>query len=93
MGRMIVNRSEQEIVLVDIAILPPHRNGGIGTQLVRDLIDEANRFGKTVRLHVLARSEAVRMYERFGFLKTDDDGTYLEMKWAAPREVTVDLNR
>jgi ribosomal protein S18 acetylase RimI-like enzyme len=92
-GRMLVDRSGQEIVLVEIAIMPPHRNGGIGTQLVRELIDEARGLGKTVRLHVLARSAAVRLYERLGFAKTDDDGTYLEMRWAAPREVPVDLTR
>jgi ribosomal protein S18 acetylase RimI-like enzyme len=92
-GRMLVDRSHQEIVLVDISILPPHRHGGIGSQLVRDLIDEARGLGKTIRLHVLARSAAVRLYERLGFSKTDDDGTYLEMRWQAPREVPADLTR
>jgi GNAT superfamily N-acetyltransferase len=82
-GSMLVNRGEREITLVDIALLPEHRNAGIGMQLVRALLDEAAAAKKPVRLHVFATSAAVRMYERLGFSKTDDDGTYLEMIWVS----------
>ena len=78
-GRMLVDRSEQEIVLVDIALLPEHRNAGIGTRLVQSLLDEAVRTGKSVRLHVVTTNPAVRLYERLGFSTADDNGSYLEM--------------
>lgn len=81
-GRMLVDRNEQEIVLVDIALLPEHRNAGIGTRLVQSLLDEAVRTGKSVRLHVVTTNPAVRMYERLGFSTADDNGSYLEMNWA-----------
>ena len=80
-GAMLVDERERETVLVDIALLPEHRNAGLGTQLVRALMDEAAGSGKVVRLHVLGTSAAVRFYERLGFSKTSDDGTYLEMTW------------
>jgi GNAT superfamily N-acetyltransferase len=79
-GRMLVDRNEQ-IVLVDIALLPEHRNAGIGTRLVQSLLDEAVRTGKSVRLHVVTTNPAVRMYERLGFSTADDNGSYLEMNW------------
>ncbi len=34
-GRLIVNRSPDEILLMDIALLPEQRNAGIGTALIR----------------------------------------------------------
>ena len=81
-GRMLVDRSEQEIiVLVDIALLTEYRNTGIGTRLVQSLLDEAARTGKSVRLHVVTTNPAVRMYERLGFSTADDNGSYLEMHW------------
>jgi len=80
-GRMMVNRADREITLVDVALLPEYRNLGIGTKLVRALTDEASRLGKIVRLRVLEGNAAIRVYERLGFARTNDDGTYLEMKW------------
>lgn len=80
-GRILVERNEAEILLRDVALLTAYRNAGVGSRLVRDLIKEADAAGKPLRLHVLATSPAVRLYERLGFCRTGDDGTYLEMKW------------
>ena len=80
-GRILVERNEKEILLRDIALLTAYRNGGVGSRLVRDLITEAGVAGKPLRLHVLATSPAVRLYERLGLCRTSDDGTYLEMMW------------
>jgi GNAT superfamily N-acetyltransferase len=44
--------STPKLVLVDIALLPEHRNAGIGTRLIRRLMDEAALAGKPVRPHV-----------------------------------------
>jgi ribosomal protein S18 acetylase RimI-like enzyme len=84
-GTMLVDKQERDIALVDIALLPEHRNAGLGTQLVKALMNEAASGGKIVWLHVLATSAAVRFYERLGFKKTGDDGTYLEMTWQPAR--------
>ena len=81
-GRMLVDRNEKQIVLVDIALLLEHRNAGIGTRLVQSLLDEAARTGRSVRLHVVTTNPAVRMYQRLGFATADDNGSYLEMNWA-----------
>jgi ribosomal protein S18 acetylase RimI-like enzyme len=78
-GTMLVETREREIALVDIALLPQYRNAGLGTLLVKALMDEAASQQKTIRLHVLTTSAAVRFYERLGFRKTGDDGAYLEM--------------
>jgi len=80
-GRMIVERSAGEILLMDIALLPEQRNAGIGSGLVQDLMAEAGQAGKTVRLHVEFFNPALRLYERLGFVKIGEAGIYFEMEW------------
>ena len=80
-GRIIIDRSGDEILLMDIALLPVYRNTGIGTRLVRDIQDEAQAKGFPVHLHVEAFNRAVHLYERLGFIKTGEEGIYLKMEW------------
>jgi ribosomal protein S18 acetylase RimI-like enzyme len=81
-GRLLVDRSDTNILLRDIALLTEFRNMRIGSRLVQELINEATSAGKPIQLHVLASSPAVRLYERLGFRQTGSDGTYLEMEWS-----------
>ncbi|HEY6691752.1 MAG TPA: GNAT family N-acetyltransferase [Solirubrobacteraceae bacterium] len=76
-GRLYVYRGETEIRIVDIALLPEHRSGGIGTALLRELLDEADAAGKRVTIHVERFNPALRLYERRGFAVAEDKGVYL----------------
>jgi len=76
-GRLYVHRGESEIRIVDIALLPEHRGGGVGTALLRDLLDEADAAGKCVTIHVERFNPALRLYERLGFAVAEDKGVYL----------------
>ena len=82
-GRMMVDRNESSILLRDIALLTEHRNAGIGSRLIQDLMKEAAAAGKPIELHVVFTSPAVRLYERLGFRSTSaaPEAAYLEMKW------------
>ena len=80
-GRMLVDESEIEIILIDIALLPEHRKSGIGTQLLKELLDRAVAARKPVTLHVLKSNPALRLYERLGFLRVNDDSMYFEMRF------------
>lgn len=79
-GRLIVAREDGEIRLADIALLPAHRGAGIGARLIGDLLAEAARVGRPVRLHVARDNRARRLYERLGFTPVADDGVYLLME-------------
>lgn len=80
-GRIMIDRGEAEILLRDIALLTEYRNAGIGSRLIQELMNEAAAAGKPIRLHVVASSAAVRLYERLGFCRTGPEAAYLEMKW------------
>lgn len=83
-GRLYVHRRADELRLVDIALLPVHRNAGIGTMLVKGLLAEAAAGGKPVRIHVEMFTAALRLYERLGFSKVGDNGVYYLMEWSPP---------
>ena len=83
-GRILIDRSGTEIVLVDVALLPALRGRGIGTGLLRDLLDEAAEAGRAVRLKVLLTNPARRLYERLGFVGLGNDGVYEQMEWCLP---------
>jgi ribosomal protein S18 acetylase RimI-like enzyme len=78
-GRLYLWRRPNQIQLVDIALLPQYRNSGIGTALVRDLVESADRAGLPIELHVEGHNPAMRLYERFGFQKVEDEGVYWRM--------------
>jgi GNAT superfamily N-acetyltransferase len=80
-GRMVVNRAEDEFLLVDIALLPAHRGRGIGTALIKGLLREAAAANKPVRLSVIKGQRAFQLYHRLGFAKTGEDGLRDQMEW------------
>jgi GNAT superfamily N-acetyltransferase len=79
-GRLSVARWEDELRLVDIALLPPYRNTGIG--ILRDVLAEAAVAQKPVRIHVEKFNPALRLYARLGFAPMEDKGVYLFMEWS-----------
>ena len=87
-GRMVVNRSAAEILLVDIALLAEHRNHGIGTVLIQRLADEAWNSGRPLRLSVIKGHRAGRLYQRLGFTKTGGSDMRDEMEWRAQDNYT-----
>jgi ribosomal protein S18 acetylase RimI-like enzyme len=82
-GRLLVHESDREITLVDIALMPEHRNLGIGAGLIQQLLNRAVAAKKPVRLHVLKSNPALNLYERLGFLRTGDQSMYFEMTFNA----------
>lgn len=77
-----------ETVLMDIALVPAVRGQGIGTRLVRKVLDDALVKGHRVSLHVEPDNPARKLYERFGFVKIDSTPSYDEMMWQAPPAIS-----
>ncbi len=73
-GRVMTMRMETVDRYIDLAILPEYQSLGIGTRIIKDLLDESARAGLPARLHVLKTSRAAQLYERLGFSTVDDDG-------------------
>jgi ribosomal protein S18 acetylase RimI-like enzyme len=89
-GRLWVERTREEIHLLDIALLPWAQRRGVGTSLVRELIEEARASGKRLRHMIYKMNEgARRLYERLGLKVTGEaGGAYLQMEWRADDEAS-----
>src|SRR6202023_2868940 len=75
-GRILVNRGPDFALLVDIALLTEHRNLGIGTRLLQELIEQSEKTGIPIRLQVMKTNPAQHLYERLGFVKAGEDELY-----------------
>jgi GNAT superfamily N-acetyltransferase len=83
-GRIWVGRTPEQIRLLDIALLPAAQNKGVGTALLRALIEEARASRKKLRHMVFVLNpDATRFYERLGFVPIEDLGAYVHMEWRA----------
>jgi ribosomal protein S18 acetylase RimI-like enzyme len=81
-GRLYVARWEDEIRIVDIALLPDFRGRGLGTALLERLIAEADAAGKPLSIHVEMNNPARPLYERLGFVEAGEFGVYVLMRRA-----------
>jgi GNAT superfamily N-acetyltransferase len=79
-GQLIVDRSTDEIRVVEIALLPAFRHLGIGTVLVRSLFEEADAKHLPVRCHVVQDDDARGFWEHVGFLEQGLDGVHVAME-------------
>ncbi len=81
-GRLYLDRREDEYRLIDIALMLQHRRKGLGGRLLADLLAEARSVEKLVRIHVERNNPALRLYERLGFRPIEDHGVYFLMEWS-----------
>ena len=72
-GRLYVDRTEKEIRVIDIALLPTCRGQGIGTRLMLRLINEATLLQRPLRLRVRPENPACQWYLKLGFHILDED--------------------
>jgi ribosomal protein S18 acetylase RimI-like enzyme len=85
-GRIVVDRPGDRLHIVDQAIASALRNRGLGSTIMRTLMDEANLAGQMVRLKVAAANQgAMRLYGRLGFVPIVTEPLYVEMQWPAPQ--------
>jgi ribosomal protein S18 acetylase RimI-like enzyme len=75
-GRLYLNRGPSELRIVDIALLPEHRNVGIGTRLLREVLADADAARVPTTIHVEKPNRALRLYTRLGFTPIQDVGAY-----------------
>jgi ribosomal protein S18 acetylase RimI-like enzyme len=79
-GRLYVDRRPDAIHVIEIALLPEHRGRGVGSELLRALIEEGVRTARPVTLNALRSSAALSLYRRLGFEVVRADDVYLKLE-------------
>ncbi len=89
LGRFYVRQMPYtEIRVMDIAILPAHRGKGVGKQLFKQTMDQAQKTDHRVSIHVDQNNPSHGFYENLGFGFVQVDGIYDLMVWPA-KETTL----
>jgi ribosomal protein S18 acetylase RimI-like enzyme len=80
-GVLTLEERQTEVFLGQIYILPAYQNQGIGTRLIRSVLDDAFAQELPVALRVLkSNPSARRLYERLGFEESDETETHHIMR-------------
>jgi ribosomal protein S18 acetylase RimI-like enzyme len=82
-GRLYIDRQPDEIHIIDIALLPEYRRGGLGTALLREVLEEGRASNRKVTIYVENFNPARHLYDRLGFRHVDTNGVYHLMEWRA----------
>jgi GNAT superfamily N-acetyltransferase len=79
-GLMKVSRDGRDWILIQIQLTQVSRGQGLGTQLIKSVIDEARKAGASLSLGVLKANPAVRLYQRLGFTVVEEGIHSYEMR-------------
>ncbi len=82
-GLLKVARDGENWDLIQIQIAPQRQGQGLGSVILRKLLDEAVRSQATVTLSVLKANPARRLYERFGFRIVGENDQAYDMQFGA----------
>ncbi len=78
-GRLYLDRRADEYRLIDLALLPQFRGLGIGSSLLKAVVQESEEQGFPVSLHVEKHNPILDYYRRIGFRIAEDRGAYFYM--------------
>lgn len=84
-GRLYYLAGAEELRLMEMTLVPGERSRGLGTAIVRSLLEIADARGLAVTLHVETFNPARNLYSRLGFTAGEANGIYLPMRREAIR--------
>jgi RimJ/RimL family protein N-acetyltransferase len=82
-GRLYLDRAGC-LHILDITIAPAHRNAGIGSEVLRRILAEADRERKPVSIYTESFNPSMRFFERLGFLVKSVDGFLVLLERPTP---------
>lgn len=84
-GVLVLERKENEIFIALLEIKPSYQGRGIGTAIVRQIIEEGQSQNLPIILHVLRSNIRARyLYERLGFAVNEEQKFRYQMIYPAP---------
>jgi ribosomal protein S18 acetylase RimI-like enzyme len=76
-GRLYLDRTGEKFHILDITLLPEHRNRGAGSFLLGQIMAEAKEAGKPVSIFVETYNPSLRLFQRLGFTPIQQEGFHL----------------
>lgn len=83
-GALAIERRPGQIHLDTVEIAPEYQGRGLGSALIRTVLEEAWKKGASVTLQVNRANRSRRLYERLGFTETGQTPTHYHMRASPP---------
>jgi ribosomal protein S18 acetylase RimI-like enzyme len=82
-GRVYVDRSAQGLHILDITILPQYRRLGIGSTVLRRLMQEASAgaAAKPVTIYIESFNPSQSLFRKLGFEAVSESGFHQLLRW------------
>lgn len=84
-GRFYVEEWPSQFRIIDITLHPHFCGRGIGSLLIKRLMQQAIEKRKNISIHVEQNNPALRLYGRLNFEKIDELNIYNLMEWKPPK--------
>lgn len=81
-GQLILDRRDDYMLIVDFVITPDFQGKGIGSDILKSLINEAHGGKVPIRLHVEKNNPALHLYLRHGFKVEGEQGHHHKLTWS-----------
>jgi ribosomal protein S18 acetylase RimI-like enzyme len=82
MGRLYLDRRDREFHILDVTILPEFRNAGVGSFVLRQILEEAGRNGLPVTIYVESFNPSLDLFRKLGFQLASQDGFQCFLRWS-----------
>jgi ribosomal protein S18 acetylase RimI-like enzyme len=80
-GRVYLARNADALHVLDITILPEHRNRGIGSTVLRRIMEEAQASGKPVTIYAESFNPSLHLFRKLGFEQVSENGFHYLLRW------------
>jgi ribosomal protein S18 acetylase RimI-like enzyme len=80
-GRLYVATKADALHILDITVLPQHRHGGIASYLVRQIMDQAAKSGRSVTIYVETFNPSLGLFRKLGFQPVAETGFHMLLQW------------
>jgi ribosomal protein S18 acetylase RimI-like enzyme len=85
-GYMCVEDGEHVAHVRELVLLPEFQGRGIGSSLLREVMERASRRGVPVRLETFYVNRALNLYRRLGFQEIGRTETHILMEWNGEKD-------
>lgn len=80
-GRLYMDQRDDDLRIIDIALMPNYQKMGIGKALLQGAQQVATELKLPITIHVEKNNPAMRLYKHLGFEMVEDQGVYDLMRW------------
>ena len=79
-GTIYIHENDDHIEIEQFILSSEYQNQGIGTYVMKDIMDRADRTGKVIKLMYIRTNPVASLYNRMGFKVTESDENFISVE-------------